>query len=315
MAVRATVTARSTSSDVHTGIRAIKELSKGARTSNAESDTCISPASGIAVIVEDMTRTLVRSGDTESVHPYLEPHRDGGFIPFAHRGGTSEAPENTLAAFRHAVSLGFSYLETDVRLTADGHLVAFHDDDLERTCATNGRISAMSWDEVSRVRVGGREPMPLLVDLFEEFPHARINIDAKSDSTVDPLIALLRRMDVLDRVCIGSFSHRRLERVRGALGPRVCTSASPREVVSWLYGRVPEAPSCFQVPVRQGPVTVVNRRSLRRAKAAEKPVHVWTIDEAHQMQALIDLEVDGIMTDQCDVLKSVTIANGLWTLT
>jgi len=246
-------------------------------------------------------------------HPYLEA--PGGFIPFAHRGGTSEAPENTMPAFRHAVSLGYRYLETDVQLTADGHLVAFHDDDLRRTCATPGRISTMTRAEVARARVGGREPIPLLVELLEEFPTARFNIDAKSDATVDPLIDVLRRTSSLDRVCVGSFSHPRLRRVRRALGSSVCTSASPVEVATWVAGRIPTGPSCLQVPPRQGPLPVLTRRSVRRAADAGLPVHVWTIDDAHVMQELIDIGVNGIMTDRCEVLRSVAVANGLWPLT
>ena len=248
-------------------------------------------------------------------HPYLHPHRDGGFIPFAHRGGTSDWPENTLPAFRHAVSLGYTYLETDVQLTADGHLVAFHDDDLRRTCGVPGRISEMTHRQVADARVDGREPIPLLIDLLEEFPDARINIDAKADATVDPLIATLRRTSSLDRVCVGSFSHRRLTRVRRALGRDVCTSASPREVVSWLLGRVPVGPSCFQVPVSQGPITVTSERTLRLAREAGVPVHVWTIDHPGEIQRLVDLGVHGIMTDEPAVLRTVCEHNGIWSIT
>ena len=247
------------------------------------------------------------------VHPYLAPHIDGGFIPFAHRGGTSDAPENTIASFRHAVSLGYRYLETDVQLTADGVLVAFHDNDLRRTCGRDARISELPWSEVATARVDGREPIPLLTDLLEEFPTAMINLDAKSDSTVGPLIDILRATAALDRVCVGSFSHRRLRRIRHTLGASVCTSASPPEVVAWVSGRVPKGPSCFQVPVRQGPVAVVTERSVERATAAGRPVHVWTIDQPDEMQRLIDIGVHGIMTDQCHILRNVTRANSLWT--
>ena len=245
-------------------------------------------------------------------HPYLAPHARGGFIPFAHRGGTSEAPENTIASFRHAVSLGYRYLETDVQLTADGVLVAFHDDDLRRTCGRDARISELPWSEISTARVDGREPIPLLTELLEEFPETMLNIDAKSDATVEPLVATLRATSSLDRVCIGSFSHRRLRRVRAALGAAVCTSASPVEVVSWLAGRVPAGPSCFQVPMKQGPIDVVTHRTVERTRAAGKPVHVWTIDVPGEMQRLIDLGVHGIMTDQCVTLRNVVRANSLW---
>ena len=152
-----------------------------------------------------------------------------------------------------------------------------------------------------------------IADLLEEFPDARFNIDAKSDAAVDPLLAVLHRHESVDRVCIGSFSHRRLARIRRRV--RVCTSASPREVVQWLAGVVPSAPDCFQVPVASGPVSVVTARSVARAQRAGKPVHVWTVDEPREMQRLIDLGVDGIMTDDPATLKRVAAENGLWPTT
>ncbi len=248
-------------------------------------------------------------------HPYLAPHANGQFIAFAHRGGTDQLPENTIPAFRHAVDLGYRYLETDVQLTRDGYLVAFHDNDLFRTCQTKGRINEMTWQEVSRARVDGKEPIPLLAELLEEFPEAFLNIDSKSDPTVGPLIDALKKTNALSRVCIGSFSHKRISQFRAALGNQVCTSASPIEVVRWIGGNVASEPSCFQVPTRQGPIPVVTPRTVRSAHSAGKPIHVWTIDDAHDMKRLIDLGVDGLMTDQSITLKRVLEANNLWNQT
>jgi glycerophosphoryl diester phosphodiesterase len=90
-------------------------------------------------------------------HPFLDWP---GPIPFAHRGGATEAPENTMPAFERAVGLGYHYLETDVHTTADGIVVAFHDDDLSRTCGRPGRISELPWREVATCRVDGKEPIP-----------------------------------------------------------------------------------------------------------------------------------------------------------
>lgn len=245
-------------------------------------------------------------------HPYLAPNHAGRFISFAHRGGTSDRPENTLAAFAHAHALGYRYLETDVHLTADGVLVAFHDDDLRRTCGRDARISELPWSEVAAARVDGREPIPLLTDLLDAFPDAFFNIDAKSDESVDPLVEVLRARSDLDRVCIGSFSHRRLLRVRDALGATVCTSASPREVAQWMAGVVPSGPDCFQVPVRQGALPVVTAASVARARRRSRPVHVWTIDDPGEIQRLIDLGVDGIMTDDTPTLRRIAEANDKW---
>lgn len=243
-------------------------------------------------------------------HPFLDWP---GPIPFAHRGGASIAPENTLAAFRHAVDLGYRYLETDVHATADGVLVAFHDVDLSRTCGRPGLIGEMSWSDVARARVDDREPIPLLEDLLEEFGEARINIDCKSDAAVEPLIATVRRTGCIDRICIGAFSDRRLRRLRGALGEGLCTALGPLEVAGLrLLGRRPHTPTAAQVPVRQGPIEIVTEGFIERSRRHGIDVHVWTIDDPDEMSRLLDLGVGGIMTDRPDLLREVLESRRQW---
>lgn len=241
--------------------------------------------------------------------PFLD---HDGPIAFAHRGGAGDFPENTLPAFANAMSLGYRYLETDVHATADGVLVAFHDNDLQRTCGRPGRISELPWAEVATARVDGREPIPLLADLFEAFPTAMVNIDCKSDAALQPLIDELRRAGAADRVCVGAFNHRRLARVRQAFDGGICTSMSPVEVAAWLAGWVMPGAACAQVPVRQGRVVIVTNRHLATAHRKDLPVHVWTIDDPHEMHRLLDLGVDGIMTDRPAVLKDVLVERGAW---
>ena len=252
-----------------------------------------------------------------AVHPYLDWP---GAIPFAHRGGTSEAPENTMPAFEHAVSLGYRYLETDVHLSADGVLMAFHDPDLTRTCGVEGTIAEMTSDELADVRVDGRATIPLMSELLERFPEVRFNIDCKSDAAVGPLAALLRRYEALDRVCLGAFSHARLAKLRTLLGSDLLSCASPKEVATLrLTGRIiGSAERVAQVPVRYGApsgpkgVTVVTERFVRSAHRNGVPVHVWTIDDPAEMHRLLDLGVDGIMTDHPAVLRDVLIYRGEW---
>ena len=252
-----------------------------------------------------------------AIHPYLDWP---GPIPFAHRGGTSEAPENTMPAFEHAVSLGFRYLETDVHLSADGVLMAFHDPDLSRTCGVDGTIAEMTTDELADVSVDGRASIPLMSGLFERFPDVRFNIDCKSDAAVGPLAALIRRHDSIDRVCVGAFSHARLTKLRALLGPELLSCASPQEVATLrLAGRIGgHARRVAQVPVRYGAtsgrkgITVVNDRFVRNSHRRGVPVHVWTIDDADEMHRLFDLGVDGIMTDRPEILREVLIDRHDW---
>lgn len=252
-------------------------------------------------------------------YPFLD---HPGPIPFAHRGGAGDLPENTLVAFEAAVRLGYRYVETDVHATADGILLAFHDARLDRVTDRTGRIGELTYAEVAPARVAGREPIPRLEELLAAWPELRVNVDPKDDAAVRPLIDVIRRVGAIDRVCVGSFSGRRLALIRAALGPRLCTSLGPRGVAalrgaSWRgpgLGRLvaAEGAACVQVPVRQGRLPLVDRRFVRTAHALGLPVHVWTVDEPAEMEALLDLGVDGLMTDRPAILRDVLERRGLW---
>jgi glycerophosphoryl diester phosphodiesterase len=249
-------------------------------------------------------------------HPYLD---NTSPIAFAHRGGTSAAPENTLRAFSDAVSLGYRYVETDVHATSDGKLVAFHDNDLQRTCGKPWKIEETDWSTLTSARINGTDPIPLLEDLLETWPELRINIDCKSDAAMQPLIDTIRRTKCLDRICVGSFSDKRLRHIRAEFGSGLCTSMGPQEVVRLVIGSntgIPLKPSrhalIAQVPVRQGPIPVVTSKSISRAHRLRIQVHVWTIDDPLRIGQLLDMGVDGIMSDDTRALKDVFVARHLW---
>jgi glycerophosphoryl diester phosphodiesterase len=239
-----------------------------------------------------------------------------GPIPFAHRGGAGDWPENTMPAFEGAVALGYRYVETDVHVTSDGVLLAFHDDQLDRVTDREGVISELPWKEVRAARVDGREPIPLLEDLLGTWPELRVNIDPKHDGSVDPLIAAIRSCGARDRVCVGAFSDDRIERVRAAL-PGICTSLGPIGSIhlgqAALGETVDELPApCAQLPPRFGETEIVTTDLVAEAHRRGIQVHVWTIDDPVEMNLLLDLGVDGIMTDRPALLREVLEQRGQW---
>ena len=237
-------------------------------------------------------------------------------LAFAHRGGAAHYPENSWPAFEHAAALGYSYLETDVNATADGVLVAFHDRTLDRVTDRAGRICQLLYSEVSAARIGGTEPIPLLEDLLGAWPDARFNIDVKDEPAVRPLAGVLGRADAWDRVCITSFSAHRLGAVRRALPRPVCMATSLLAVAALRLGvpRPALADRLRRASVRcaQIPVSVATPSFLRTARGAGLQVHVWTVNDEKTMTDLLDLGVDGIMTDETEALRDVLVARGQW---
>jgi len=256
-------------------------------------------------------------------HPFLP---DDPPVAFAHRGvhgEDSEAGENSFEAIGAAVDLGYRYVETDVHRTADGVVVALHDDTLDRTTDGEGAVAQRAWREIQRLTVHGGGRIPRLEELFDAFPDVRFNLDCKDPATVPDLITTLRTADVLDRVCVGSFHHRAVTALRDEFGDELCTATTSREVRLLLAAAAAPRSSrraltfainadCVQVPVRDGRTRIVTDRFVETCHDAGLPVHVWTINAREEMDELLDLGVDGLMTDRAVTLLEVLSQRDLW---
>ena len=237
-------------------------------------------------------------------------------IAFAHRGGAGHFPENSWRAFEHAVKLGYAYLETDAHVTSDGTVVAFHDKTLDRVTDRTGAIARLPASEVAAARIDGTDPIPLLEDLLGAWPDVRFNIDVKDGPVAGPLADLIRRAAAWDRVCITSFSAVRLAATRRLLDRPVCMATSPVGAAglrSGLPGQLllrsfaRRSVRCAQLPVGMASAPLVGR-----AHAAGLQVHIWTVNDRDVMSSLLDLGVDGIMTDKTELLREVLIERRQW---
>lgn len=248
---------------------------------------------------------------------------EGRFVALAHRGGvTDDEPadvENSLRGFAAAWAAGFRYLETDVHVTGDGVLVAFHDEVLDRVTDAAGRLADLPWAEVARARIGGQEPIPRLDELMDALPGARFNIDLKASGAVDALVATLDRLGAHDRVCVGSFGQARIERFRRLTQGRVATAASPVE--SAVFGLAPGLRrvwplrgQVFQIPEHhpQTGLRLLSPGMIADAHHRGAQVHVWTVNDRPTMERLIDAGVDGLVSDDLVTLRSVLTDRDLW---
>ena len=239
-------------------------------------------------------------------------------IAFAHRGFDPGGAENTMRAFQQAVDLGYRYLETDVRVSADGVAFTFHDARLSRLTELAGPLARYDARTIGAARIRGTDPIPRLDDVLATWPDVRFNLDLKHEWSVDATIAAVRRAGAIDRVCIGAFSDGRVAAARRVLGAGICTSLGSRAAIALRLasrvGRVPSPPmgSCVQVPYRLGRVVFTDRRLVDTAHELGLPVHVWTVNDAADMERALDLGVDGVMTDRADLLRDTLVRRGRW---
>lgn len=236
------------------------------------------------------------------------------FRAYAHRGGSAEAAENSITAFQRAAGLGFTYLETDVRPTRDGVAVLHHDAHLDRTTDGRGLVRDRLWRDLRTIRLSDGTAPLRLEELLESLPHHHVTVDAKEAGSVAAIVDAVNRSNARDRVCVASFSARRLSRLRHLL-PGVESGAHPWEVLRLRSFAGPRTGSTrssalprahrVQIPTRAFGVDLAEPDFISRAHAGGLAVDVWTVDDPDQMHRLIDLGVDGIMTDAPSVLSRV----------
>jgi len=241
-----------------------------------------------------------------SLHPYL---KTPGVAISAHRGGSMEAPENTLESFKYSLELGCAYIETDVQLSSDGIPYIFHDDDLSRLLGKDVAFNSLHSSEIQNLKLFESFDIPTLETALTTFPDALFQIDLKTDEVAIPAMKIIENLDAFDRVCIASFSSKRLANVN-EIYPRVCLSMGPREILKLLLSsfglykkKVPG--NCLQIPIYQYGIKLVTKRFVKYVQSIGLKIHVWTINDVNEMQQLISLGVDGIITDRPKELKKL----------
>ena len=251
-------------------------------------------------------------------------------VPIAHRGSRLLWPENTMLGFQRVYDLGFRHFETDLHLTSDGVLVCFHDDVVERTTDGTGAVSALTLAELQALDAGYRHAesgsypfrgqgiaVPTLEEVLEEFPDVGLVVDMKATGLAEPLAQLVDQLGVGDRLIVGSFSDERLEVFRELTSGQVATSTGPMAARMWLLSsRVGRGgggnADALQVPTQLRGVRVVDKKLVRAAHDAGLQVHVWTVNDTDEMIRLLDLDVDGLISDRPDLLKDVLVGRDQW---
>jgi glycerophosphoryl diester phosphodiesterase len=241
-----------------------------------------------------------------SCHRYLSVP---GIAISAHRGGSIEAPENTIEAFQYALDLGCKYIETDVQLSSDGIPYIFHDDDLKRLLNKEIQFNSLQSSEVDKLMLFQKYNIPTLEAVLLKFPEALFQIDVKTNEVTMPALEIIEKCNAMDRVCIASFDSSRLKKVSD-LYPEVCISMGPKEVLKLLLSSFKlynkEVPgNCLQIPIYQYGLKLVTQRFINHVQSKGLKIMVWTINDEETMRDLIKLGVNGIITDKPRVLKDV----------
>ncbi len=270
----------------------------------------------------------MQTGKSAEARPVFQNEKMARPLVFAHRGGGGLFPENTLEAFEYSARMGADVLELDVHSTADGTLVVMHDGSVDRTTNGRGRVSEMTLAELKKLDAGylftndngatfpfrGREiTIPTLREIFEKFPQMTFNVEPKqaTPSITRPLCEMIRQYKMIDQTIVGSFRQTAVDEFR-QFCPEVATSATPAEVSEFLaMYKTGIADSytppfqALQVPVNASFLNVVSKDFVEAAHRRNLQVHVWTINDADEMRRLLEMNVDGIMTDYPDRLLNL----------
>jgi glycerophosphoryl diester phosphodiesterase len=243
-----------------------------------------------------------------------------GPLAIAHRGGAALAQENSLAAFALASGLGFRYLETDVRVTSDGHLVCFHDETLDRVTTASGPVRSTSLPELRALRINAMEPIPTFDEALDAFPDQCFTIDSKDLAGLEPLVKSLQRKGVAERVCVAgawdgwlAHIHEQVPGVTTALGWRSLTALLMCARAGVRPPRALATAPFAHVPVKLGRVPIFVERLVAMSHDLGIALVTWTVDDPVVMRYLLDAGVDAIITDRPDVLRKVLVSRAQWT--
>ena len=252
-----------------------------------------------------------------SSQSFLEFIRSTNIVPIAHRGASLLASENSFESFRKAFDLGYRVIETDIHSSKDGTAYIFHDITLERLTGENLKISDLKDVDIDSLKINNSSVIPRLSNVFEEFPEGLFNLDAKTWKSTMPIVETIKNMGCRSRVCIGSFNDWRINAIIKELGLETCHSMGTSNVIKFYLGaqlgtEQHFTSQCIQLPIKMFGISLTTRQVLSYARKLGIKIHFWTVNNPVVMQNLLELNVDGIMTDDCALLKTIMEEKHKW---
>ncbi|MCH1412829.1 MAG: hypothetical protein L7U86_05480 [Rhodobacteraceae bacterium] len=252
-----------------------------------------------------------------SSQSFLEYMNSSNIVPIAHRGASLVATENSFESFRKAFDLGYRIIETDIHSSKDGTAYIFHDNTLERLTGENLKISDLKDVDIDSLKVNKSSIIPRLSNVFEEFPEGLFNLDAKTWEATIPITNTVKKMACSSRVCIGSYNDKRIDAIIRELGVETCHSMGTSNVFKFYLGaqlgiKQNFTAQCIQLPIKQFGISLITQKILRHARKLGIKIHFWTINNSGLIQKLLELDVDGIMTDDCILLKTIMEKKHKW---
>lgn len=252
-----------------------------------------------------------------SSQSFLEYMNSSNIVPIAHRGASLVATENSFESFRKAFDLGYRVIETDIHSSKDGTAYIFHDNTLERLTGENLKISDLKDVDIDSLKVNKSSIIPRLSNVFEEFPEGLFNLDAKTWEATIPITNTVKKMACSSRVCIGSYNDKRIDAIIRELGVETCHSMGTSNVFKFYLGaqlgiKQNFTAQCIQLPIKQFGISLITQKILRHARKLGIKIHFWTINNSGLIQKLLELDVDGIMTDDCILLKTIMEKKHKW---
>lgn len=230
-------------------------------------------------------------------------------LNIAHRGFSANFPENTLVAFDEGLRAGADGFECDLRLTSDGHVVVFHDDDLRRLCGRPGSIDLMTLEEVKLLRVFGREPVPTLEEVLHQFHTTRINLEIKKSSrdavVAETVLRVLTKTRPKGPILISSFSLEVMKAL-SVMDPERRLGDHGMLVTTSHIRDLPQVSEGMSFETWNVPKQILSAPWLKRwENVSIPPLWIWTLDEPDQWNAVFasKLPFEAIITNKPDILS------------
>ena len=224
------------------------------------------------------------------------------FIGLSHRGNSKNFIENSFEAFNSVIQMGYKYIETDLRMTLDGEVIAFHDPNLRRLFNLDLWVKDLTFNEIANLFKEKKCRLLTLEDTLKEFPHVNFNIDLKVKEVIQQSIEIVRDLNAFDRVCFASFHSSHTKKIllnnRNAI-----VSMSMKDVALFKFFKIHNKRiKVIQIPIKWKGIKLLTRNLMQEAYKNNLLVHVWTVNDEVTINNLIDIGVNGIITDKPELL-------------